>query len=155
MAWTLRVCASSLEAVEEANTSMATILLIGQDDALLEGLAQSLATNGHAARIARTIADAIEMAAAYPPLAVVVERELALSDPEVMRAPLASGGALLLYRSDATTVAPLPPSLQRLVLADLTLPLERHRLFALIQRVDERARATGRRPPTPPEHRAY
>jgi DNA-binding NtrC family response regulator len=134
---------------------MATILLIGQDDALLEGLAQMLAGAGHSARMARTVTDGIEMAAGHPPLAVIVERHLAMNEPEVIRAPLASGGALLLYRSSDAEARPLPPALQRLVLADLTLPLERHRLFALIQRVDERAQATGRRVSTPPEHHAY
>jgi hypothetical protein len=79
----------------------------------------------------------------------------------VMQLPLARGGALLLYRSNVDTQpVPLAPALQRAALADLTLPLERHRLVALIQRVDERARATGRSrqkaPPKapPPETRA-
>jgi hypothetical protein len=42
-------------------------------------------------------------------------------------------------------------------MAELTLPLERHRLLALIQRVEERARVTGRGArgtDTPPEQRA-
>lgn len=133
---------------------MTTILLIGHDAALLEGLAQILAGTGHRAHIARTVAEGIEMAEAHPPLAVLVERRLALHDPDVSRVRVASGGALLLYRSADAEPGALPPALQRLVLADLTLPLERHRLVALIQRVDERARATGRRAPAPPEHRA-
>jgi hypothetical protein len=40
-----------------------------------------------------------------------------------------------------------------MVLAELALPLERQRLLALIQRLDERARETGRMPPEPPEQR--
>jgi len=39
----------------------------------------------------------------------------------------------------------LAPALQRALLADLALPLERNRLLALVQHVEERARATGRR----------
>lgn len=134
---------------------MATILLVGLDAALLEGLAQSLAGAGHFPRIAHTAAEGLELAAAPPPLAVIVERRLALAEPELLRIPLARGGALLLYRTHDVEPGTLAPSLQRLVLADLTLPLERHRLLALVQRVDDRAQATGRRHPTPPEHRAY
>ncbi|HEU4642149.1 MAG TPA: hypothetical protein VFS44_06805 [Gemmatimonadaceae bacterium] len=134
---------------------MATILLIGHDAALLEGLAQSLAGAGHRPRIAHTAAEGLETAVVFPPLAVIVERRLALADPELLRIPLARGGALLLYRTDDSGPATLAPPQQRLVLADLTLPLERHRLLALVQRVAERVRATGGRHPTPPEHRAY
>ena len=124
---------------------MATILLIGTDPALLEGLTQSLAAAGHAPRIALALGEATELAHAEPPLVIVVERTLALAEAAVMQLPLARGGALMLFRSVAdTTVTPLTPALQRAALADLALPLERHRLAALIQRVDERARAAGR-----------
>jgi DNA-binding NtrC family response regulator len=133
---------------------MATILLIGEDDALLEGLAQMLGGAGHTTCIARTVAEGLELAAARPPMVSVVERQMALDEPEIFRAPLERGGALLLYRSGSAAQDTLPPPLHRLVLAELTLPLERHRLFALIQHVCERARTTGRREPTPPEHRA-
>ena len=80
---------------------------------------------------------------------------------------LAPGGAVVLFRSvgddgrdasseqdgsggDATGAAgaappaALPPALQRTTLAELALPLERHRLVALVQRVEERARRAGR-----------
>ena len=51
--------------------------------------------------------------------------------------------------------APLLPALQRTVLADLTLPLERHRLGALVQSIAARAKTTGKAPRnTPPEFRA-
>ncbi len=50
----------------------------------------------------------------------------------------------MLYRSIGGVFATLPPSLQRAVLADLTLPLERNRLVALVAHVEERAKATGR-----------
>lgn len=134
---------------------MASILLIGRDAALLEGLMQSLAGAGHSSRAAHSAAEGVEQAATHPPLVVLAERRLAQSEPELLRAPLASGGALLLYHADDAEPGSLSAPLQRLVLADLALPLERHRLLALVQRVDERAQATGRRHPTPPEHRAY
>jgi hypothetical protein len=63
---------------------------------------------------------------------------------ELLAIPLAAGGARLLYRAATVPLAPLLPALQRSVLADLTLPLERHRLAALVQSLGERARATGR-----------
>ena len=47
-------------------------------------------------------------------------------------------------RSASRSSAALPSALVRLVLADLTLPLERNRLLALVHRVADRARVTGR-----------
>lgn len=134
---------------------MTHVMLVGDDLALLEGLAQSLATLGHTPRVARTLAEAREMSVPQPPLVLVVDRVLAsTSGSELLTAPLAAGGARLLYRTAATPLAPLLPSLQRAVLADLTLPLERHRLAALVQSVGERARLSGRTPrQTPPESR--
>ncbi|HJU65846.1 MAG TPA: hypothetical protein VJ596_09225 [Gemmatimonadaceae bacterium] len=133
---------------------MTTILLIGSDVALLEGLSQSLAAAGYLTRLSSTIVDAQELASAEPPLVAVVERVLATRDTAVLRLPLAQGGALLLYRPTVEDAGALSPALQRAVLADLTLPLERHRLVALIQRVEERARATGRGQTPTPEQRA-
>ena len=123
---------------------MTTILLVGTDDALLEGLAQTLGAVGHQSRIAHSVAEAVELSAGAPALIAVVERALTDSG-EVLRLPLLPGGALLLYRAatdlPAGTVA---RSVQRLTLAELTLPLERQRLIALVQHVEERARRTGR-----------
>jgi len=82
---------------------------------------------------------------AQPPLVLVVNRALAsTAGAELLAIPIAAGGARLLYRAATIPLAPLLPSLQRAVLADLTLPLERHRLSALVQSIGERARATGR-----------
>ena len=47
-------------------------------------------------------------------------------------------------KTRARRPGPLPSALVRLVLADLTLPLERNRLLALVHRVADRARVTGR-----------
>ena len=135
---------------------MTHVLLIGTDVALLEGLAQSLAGLGHRPAVTATLSDARELASAQPPLVLVVERGLASgAGAELLAVPIAAGGARLLYRAASTPPAPLLPALQRAVLADLTLPLERHRLAALVQSVGDRAKATGRAPRnTPPETRA-
>lgn len=133
---------------------MASILVVGQDEALLEGLAQMLAHEGFAVQTARTALDAVELAVTHRPLVAVVERDTASAHPEIARLPLDPGGALLIYHSAEQVSEPLPSMLQRFVLADLTLPLERHRLIALVHRVEDRVQATGRRPATPPERHA-
>lgn len=121
---------------------MAAIALVGSDIALLEGLAQSLA--GHRVVIATDAADVPDRFAGDPPLVAVVDRALAHA---AARVPLAPGGAIVLFRtSGAPASAPLA-GLQRLVIADLVLPLERKRLVALVQSVEERARRTGRSTP--------
>ncbi len=131
---------------------MATILLVGTDVPLLEGLAQTLAAVGHNTQLASSLAEAMEAAAIEAPLVAVVDRALILPTGEALRLPLARGGAMVVYRPDGATAAPLPVSVQRAVLADLRLPLERHRLVALLQHVEGRARSTGRdRVQTPPE----
>ncbi|HUO50901.1 MAG TPA: hypothetical protein VMT93_00140 [Gemmatimonadaceae bacterium] len=139
---------------------MATILLIGANDALLEGLAQSLVNAGHRTYHAPTASQGVEIALADRPLLVVVDRRSAGQDPDALRVPFASGGAVLLCHADGEAPSALPPALHRLVLADLTLPLERNRLLALVHRVADRARVTGREPaprpaglPEPPDPR--
>jgi DNA-binding NtrC family response regulator len=124
---------------------MTQILLVGSDAPLLEGLAQSLAALGHAPVVALSLHEARELASQHPPLIAVVSRMLASeASSEMLGIPLAPGGALVLYRSAGNLTVTLPPALQRAVLADLTLPLERNRLVALVAHVQERARATGR-----------
>jgi DNA-binding NtrC family response regulator len=124
---------------------MTQILLVGSDAPLLEGLSQSLAALGHTPHVAATLHEAREFAASAPPLIAVVERALAaVGSAELLRIPLSPGGALVLYQSAGSQPVTLAPALQRTVLADLPLPLERNRLAALAQHVEERARATGR-----------
>jgi hypothetical protein len=121
------------------------ILLIGADVALLEGLSQSLAALGYHSRTASGLREAIELAAPQPPLIAVIDRSLAMNvSGDILALPLALGGALVLYHAPASAPTLLAPSLQRVVLADLALPLERHRLITLVQHVAERARLTGR-----------
>lgn len=133
------------------------IVLVGEDSALLEGLAQSFAALGYAPRVTETLHDAREAGAAAPPLLAVVDRALAnQASADALAIPLAPGGALVLFRGSAEAGLPVAPTLQRAVLADLTLPLERNRLMALAQHVSDRVRATGRsRRPTPPEQEAF
>ena len=125
--------------------TMTQILLVGTELPLLEGLAQSFAAQGFAPVVAQSLHDAREAAAHDPPLIVVVSRALAATaSAETLSIPLAAGGAFVLYRSVTTALVTLPASVQRAVLADLSLPLERNRLMALVHHVDERVRVTGR-----------
>jgi DNA-binding NtrC family response regulator len=137
-------------------SNMTYVMLVGADLALLEGVAQSLGALGHESMVTPSLQEARELSAATPALVLVVDRALASSaGAELLGVPLAAGGARLLYRTAAVPPAPLLPALQRAVLADLTLPLERQRLAALVQSLAERARTTGRSAShAPPESRA-
>ena len=73
---------------------MTHVLLVGGDVALLEGLAQSLAAQGHAPAVATSLPDARELAMTEPPLVLVVSRALASSaGADLLAIPLAAGGA--------------------------------------------------------------
>lgn len=132
------------------------VLLVGSDAALLEGLAQSFAAQGYAPRVMTTLKEAREASAPKPPLLALVERNLAAAaSADALAIPLAPGGALMLYQGSAEDRAVVPPTLQRLVMAELILPLERNRLLALAQHVHDRVIAAGRSlRRTPPEQRA-
>lgn len=129
------------------------VLLVGEDAALLEGLSQSFAGLGYTPLVATSLHDAREIAADVVPLLAVVERDLAQrATSDALAIKLAAGGALLLFHQTDASKPAIPMGLQRSVMADLALPLERNRLMALAQHVQERARTTGRsRRPTPPE----
>lgn len=129
------------------------VLLVGMDSALLEGLTQSFAALGYSTAVTTTLHEAREAAAKDPPLLAVIDRSLAAeSNADTLAIPLAPGGALVLYHTTVDQRPAISPPLQRSVLADLTLPLERNRLMALAQHVTERIRATGRSSRrTPPE----
>jgi len=96
-------------------------------------------------------------AADAAPLLAVVERNLANeASGETLAITLAPGGALVLYHGTGGDLPAISPTLQRSVMAELTLPLERNRLMALAAHVQERVRATGRgRRTTPPEQQAF
>lgn len=134
---------------------MTQILLVGTDESMLEGLAQSFAAQGLRPRVTCSIADARSMAVTQAPLIVIVDRGLVTdAGGDSLGIPLAAGGAFVLYRTAGTIGAPLSHSLQRLVLADVSLPLERNRLIALVQHLQERAVAVGHHIPTPRSDRA-
>lgn len=129
------------------------VLLVGEEPALLEGLSQSFAALGYSPRAFQSLAEARDAALARPPLLVLVDQALAAElAADVATMALAPGGAVLLFRTTSDERAVVPVALQRLVLAELTLPLERNRLFALAQHIQDRVIATGRsRRPTPPD----
>lgn len=135
---------------------MTYVMLLGSDVALLEGLSQSLARQGLRLIVSTSLEEARDHATSHPPLILVAERDMAsVSGAELLALPVAGGGARILYRPASVAPAPLLPALQRAVLADLTLPLERQRLAALCQSVCDRARTTGRAPrDTPPDMHA-
>ena len=133
------------------------VLLVGEDAALLEGLAQSFAAVGYVPQVASSLHDGRESASVTAPLLAVVEGLLAAqASAEALAIQLAPGGALVLYHATVDSHPAVPPTLQRAVMAELTLPLERNRLMALAQHVQERVRATGRgKRTTPPEQQVF
>jgi DNA-binding NtrC family response regulator len=133
---------------------MTTSLVIGSDESVLEGIAQALAAAGHRPHVVRSLAEAAAVLTEIQPLVTLVERECA-ADPEFLRLRLPQGCAVVLYRHDEQATPALPAAVQRLTLADLVLPWERLRLITMVQRLTERAVASGRaRRDTPPEDRA-
>ena len=143
--------------MERTGSSDARVLLVGEDDALLEGLAQSFAALGYTPVVASSLHEARDASSSHAPVVAVVDRELAAqSGADALAIRLAPGGAMVLYHSGAETRAMISLALQRSVMADLTLPLERTRLIALAQHVQDRLRATGRgKRQTPPEQQAF
>ena len=123
---------------------MAKVILIGTDVALLEGLAQTLIGFGHEVSFSSTVSEAAGSVSADLPALAVVSSE-ALEDGGIAATlPLTPGGALIVYGKSPTDRPFLPTKLQRATLAHLVLPLERHRLLALVQSFDSRSRITGR-----------
>ena len=123
---------------------MAKVILVGTDVALLEGLAQTLIGLGHEISFASTVAEAAaSLSDALPAMAVVSSQALEEAGMG-MTLPLTPGGAIIVYGTSHTDRPFLPTKLQRATLAHLVLPLERHRLVALVQSFDSRSRTTGR-----------
>ena len=123
---------------------MAKVILVGADVALLEGLAQTLIGSGHEVSFAATVAEAAGSLGENLPALAVVSCE-ALEEAGIgMTLPLTPGGAMIVYGTSHDDQPFLPIKLQRATLAHLVLPLERHRLVALVQSFDSRSRTTGR-----------
>ena len=123
---------------------MAKVILVGADVALLEGLAQTLVGFGHDVSFAATVAEAAGSLSQDLPAMAVVSSEALAEAGAGMTLPLIPGGALIVYGKSHDDQPFLPTKLQRATLAHLVLPLERHRLVALVQSFDSRSRTTGR-----------
>jgi DNA-binding NtrC family response regulator len=137
-----------------AAESMPTILLVGRDVALMEGLAQLLASVGHRSVIAASLGEARSALGNERPLVAVLDRIIA-SGSDIVGFPVLPGGAIVLFSTTEDAASPLTPAVQRAILSELTLPLERQRLIALVASVAARSHTTGRtKANTPPEHRA-
>ena len=133
---------------------MTMTLVIGSDESVLEGIAQALGAAGHRSHVVRSLSEAVVALTEIRPVVTLVERGCA-SDPEFLRLRLPPGTAVVLYRHDDLDRPARPAAVQRLILADLVLPWERQRLVTMVQRLSERAVASGRaRRDTPPEDRA-
>ncbi len=123
---------------------MAKVVLVGADVALLEGLAQTLLGFGHDVSFATTVGEVAGTQGIDLPAIGVVSAEALLNAGQGATLPLAAGGALIVYGTTYADRPELPTKLQRATLAYLVLPLERHRLVALVQSFDSRSRITGR-----------
>ena len=123
---------------------MAKVILVGTDVALLDGLAQTLVGFGHSVSFATTVAEAAGSLSDDLPALAVVSSQALEEGGFGMTLPLTPGGALIVYGTSHTDRPFLPTKLQRATLAHLVLPLERHRLVALVQSFESRSRTTGR-----------
>lgn len=123
---------------------MASILIVGPELALLEGISQTLAGAGHQVVIAHDVAEAQNLLRGVRPLVALVDRNIAKTDPAAYALPLMRGGALVTFRGTDESAEHFPFRLPRTAMAELQLPLERQRLLALVKFVEDRARASGR-----------
>ena len=119
------------------------ILVVGRDSALLEGISQALAALGHPIKVAASLEEARDVSPSTGFDVAVVQRALLEGAAPV---PLRPGGVLVLFRAQGehSSRATLSPSLARLLLAEVELPLERQRLVALIRATLARMRPTDR-----------
>ena len=118
---------------------MTALLLVGTDNALIEGVAQLLSVTDHQLFFAPSLADALDTVGDTRPFVVLVERSAIDEIRMTLRIPLAPRGAFIVFHGDNATPVPLPGGVQRVTLAELELPLERQRLLALIRYVENRA----------------
>jgi DNA-binding NtrC family response regulator len=123
---------------------VASILIVGSDAALLEGVAQTLVGAGHHAAVAKDIPEALETLHGKRPLIALVHCEELISRGQMLHAALVHGGALLAFHCDDDDRYTLPFNIKRTTLATLRLPLERQRLLALVRYIENRALAAGR-----------
>ena len=123
---------------------MVKVILVGTDVALLEGLAQTLIGFGHEVLLSATIEDMGGALSGDLPAIAVVSCEAIEDGGPGFTLPLVPGGAIIVYGKTHGERPFLAQKLQRATLAHLVLPLERHRLMALVQSFENRSRTTGR-----------
>jgi DNA-binding NtrC family response regulator len=123
---------------------VASILIVGSDAALLEGVAQTLVGAGHHVVVAKDIPEALETLHGRHPLIALVHCEELIARAQMLHSALVHGGALLAFHCDDDDRYTLPFSVKRTTLATLRLPLERQRLLALVRYIENRAHAAGR-----------
>jgi hypothetical protein len=117
---------------------VATVILVGSDAALLEGLAQSLVSFDHDVIFAGSIPE-IPLESSSP-LLLVISAEVLEETGAGTTIPLPFGSSMIVYGASHNDRPFLSPRLQRATLAYLVLPLERHRLVALAHSFDSRSR---------------
>lgn len=123
---------------------MASILIVGSDAPLLEGVTQTLVGAGHNVVAAKDIPEALETLHGKRPLMALVHCEELITRAQMLHPTLAHGGALLAFHCDDDDNYALPFNVKRTTLATLRLPLERQRLLALVRYIENRAHAAGR-----------
>jgi hypothetical protein len=123
-------------------------LVLGASDALVEGIVQVMAGADVRVRVARTLDDVELFASHERPFLILVDRAWASEEygSRLSDVVSTSGAALIVYHTheDTKPIVAVSRALARLTLADLELPLERHRLLALTSYVQARARESGR-----------
>lgn len=122
---------------------MASILVVGPDVALIEGVAQTLTGAGNQVVVAKDIPEALETLHGMHPLIALVNCPELVARGAMLHSVVAHGGAVLAFHCDEDEEI-LPFRVKRTTLAELTLPLERQRLLALVKYIEARARAAGR-----------
>ena len=123
---------------------MASLLIVGTDTAVIEGIAQTLTAEDHHVFFASSLAESLDTVGDMRPLVVLVERSAIDEIRMTLRIPLAEGGAFVVFHGEDTIAPPLPHRVQRATLAELELPLEGPRLLALVRYVENRAQIVGR-----------
>jgi hypothetical protein len=118
---------------------MTSVLIVGTNAPLIEGVAQILIARDHQLFFSPTLADALDAVGDVKPLVALVERSAIDETRMTLRIPLAQRGAFIVFHGEESRPAPLPHRVQRATLAELELPLERQRLLSLIRYVDGRA----------------
>ena len=120
---------------------MAKVILVGADAALLEGLAQTLVGSDHEVSFATTVAE-IPIGDESPSLVVIAADALTELGPGAGLS-LPASSAIIVYGKSHDERPFLSAAIQRATLAYLVLPLERHRLLALVHSFDNRSRRSG------------